>query len=232
MEKKKNIQSSGENIMTTISQEEENYVRMSLLLYGITPRAVRALFNSEIDPSCLVASIKKAYNKLKDLKKKRIINQSQWNLLFPRNGDPDSNMFDITLMITLLTNLTTLEHYDTLPMVTDTFPAADLGRIKYYRNHISHNKDGTIDSAVLSTAWEDIVEAVGRLGGKNMLDECKELKTKILEQSTVPWNIRGKNKTFRPILSTLETRCKDQHFSPYISTVNIRSQDLNFTISP
>lgn len=26
-----------------------------------------------------------------------------------------------------------------------------------------------------------------------MLDECKELKIKILEQSTVPWDIKGKH---------------------------------------
>lgn len=56
--------------MTTISQEEENYVRISLLLSGISQRAVRALFDSEFDPSCLAASIKKAYNKLKKLEKK------------------------------------------------------------------------------------------------------------------------------------------------------------------
>ncbi|XP_052089965.1 uncharacterized protein LOC127726586 [Mytilus californianus] len=176
--------------MTTISQEEENYVRLSLLLSGISPRAVRKLFDSELDPSCLKTSIKKNYNKLKNLQRKRIINQSQWDLLFPFDGDPNSNMFDVTLMITLLTNLTQLNHCDKLPLVTDTTPSADLARIKYYRNHISHNKDGTISSLFFSTSWNDVIGAVGRLGGKNMLDRCEKLRTKILEQSTVPWNIR------------------------------------------
>ncbi|XP_071135771.1 uncharacterized protein [Mytilus edulis] len=190
MENKKTSQSSNENNRRTISEEEENYVRMCLLLTGISPRAVRVLFDSEFHPSCLSASIKKDYNTLKDLNKKRIINQSQWNLLFPRNGDPDSNMFDVTLMITLLINLTKLNHYDTLPVITDTTRAADLGRIKYYRNHISHNTNGKIDCSLFTTSWEDIMQAVGRLGGRNMFEECKELKTKTLEQSTVPWNIR------------------------------------------
>ncbi|VDI53146.1 Hypothetical predicted protein [Mytilus galloprovincialis] len=67
-----------------LSQEEENYVRMSLLLTGISPRAARALFDQEFAPSCLDSSLKKEYNKLKDLQNKRVINQSQWNLLFPR----------------------------------------------------------------------------------------------------------------------------------------------------
>lgn len=68
----------------TLSQEEENYDRMTLLLTGISPRAVRALFDHEFAPACLDSSLNKEYNKLKDLQKKRIINQSQWNLLFPR----------------------------------------------------------------------------------------------------------------------------------------------------
>ncbi|CAC5379507.1 unnamed protein product [Mytilus coruscus] len=157
MEKKKTYHRSSENNMTTISQEEENFARMSLLLSGISHRAVRKLFDSEFDPSCLDASIKNEYIKLKDLKIKRIINQSQWNLLFPYKGQPDSNMFDVTLMITLLTNLTKLNSYEKFPIATDTTPSADLARIKYYRNNIAHN-NGKIDSSYFSTAWEDIME--------------------------------------------------------------------------
>ncbi|XP_063402205.1 uncharacterized protein LOC134686468 [Mytilus trossulus] len=190
MEKIKTSLSIGENEMTTISEEEENFVRMNLLLTGISTRAVRVLFNNEFHPSNLDVTIKKEIYKLNDLKKKKIINQPQWEFLFPRNSVPDSNMFDITLMITLLTNLTGLNHYDKLPLVTDTTPAADLGRMKYYRNHISHNKDGKLENTFFSIAWNDIIEAVYRLGGQSMLDECKELRTKILDQSTVPWNIR------------------------------------------
>ncbi|VDI73092.1 Hypothetical predicted protein [Mytilus galloprovincialis] len=36
----------------------------------------------------------------------------------------------------------------------------------------------------------EYLQAVGRLGGKHIFDECTELQIKILEQSTVPWNIR------------------------------------------
>lgn len=72
--------------MTTISQEEENYVRLSLLLSGISPDAVRKLFDKEFDPTCLKTTVKKNYNKLKNLQGKRTINQSQWDLLFPFDG--------------------------------------------------------------------------------------------------------------------------------------------------
>ncbi|CAC5379506.1 unnamed protein product [Mytilus coruscus] len=53
----------------------------------------------------------------------------------------------------------------------------------------SHGIDGLLNEYFIE--FQDmLMPAVGRLGGKNMLDECKELRTKILEQSTVPWNIR------------------------------------------
>lgn len=73
-------------------------------------------------------------------------------------GIPDSRNFDVTLMITLLTSLSPLIHYDTLPLITDTTPSADLGRIEYYRNQLSHNEDEKINNSFFSTAWNDIIE--------------------------------------------------------------------------
>ncbi|CAG2211450.1 unnamed protein product [Mytilus edulis] len=57
--------------MASLSEEEDNYVRMSLLLTGISPCAVRTCFDYEFAPACLEASLKKEYNKLFDLKKER-----------------------------------------------------------------------------------------------------------------------------------------------------------------
>lgn len=37
--------------MTSLSVEEENYLRMSLLLTGISQRAVRVLFDKEFPPA-------------------------------------------------------------------------------------------------------------------------------------------------------------------------------------
>lgn len=70
--------------MASLSVEEENYIRMSLLLTGISKRAARKLFDSEFSPRYLSASLRKEYNKLLFLKTKHLINRSQWNLLFPR----------------------------------------------------------------------------------------------------------------------------------------------------
>ncbi|XP_076072691.1 uncharacterized protein LOC143044521 [Mytilus galloprovincialis] len=177
-----------------VSEEEENYLRMHLLMTGISSRAVRVLFDKEFSPVCLDATIKKEAGKLIDLKNKRIINRAQWELLFPRVGVPDSKTFDVPLMVALLRNLTELPPptggYDYLPLSTDTTPTADLARIKHYRNFLAHFGNGKIKSTVFVAAWEDISGAVKRLGGLDMDEECQELRSKHLDQSTVPWNIR------------------------------------------
>lgn len=81
----KNKKVEGEEDMIPISQEEENYARLYLLLSGISEQAVRALFDREFNPSCLHTTLTIDSRKLDKLKKKRIINKSQWKLLFPFN---------------------------------------------------------------------------------------------------------------------------------------------------
>ncbi|VDI45833.1 Hypothetical predicted protein [Mytilus galloprovincialis] len=162
-----------------ISQEEENYVRMSLLLTGISPRAARVLFDSEFSPTLLNSSLKKEFNTLKDLQKKRIINQSQWNLLFPRFPDVlDSKTFDVTLMIVLLRNLTNLNPpyggYDILPSPSEVTPTSDLARIKYYRNIVAHLDEGRIDNYMFNKAWDDIT-GVSTLKQYHIIPFFKEL---------------------------------------------------------
>ncbi|VDH91073.1 Hypothetical predicted protein, partial [Mytilus galloprovincialis] len=71
--------------MASLSEEEENYVRLALLLKGVTPRAVRTYFDREFPPTSLPSTLSTSHNTLLDLKVKRIINQAQWNLLIPRN---------------------------------------------------------------------------------------------------------------------------------------------------
>ncbi|CAG2200866.1 unnamed protein product [Mytilus edulis] len=145
--------------MASLSEEEENYVRLALLLKGVTPRAVRTYFDREFPPTSLPSTLSTSHNTLLDLKK-RIINQAQWNLLIPRNGVPDSKTFDVTLMICLIRNLTTINPpingFDSLPLSIETTPGPDLARIKHYRNKLAHHDSNKIDTTNFDTAWKDI----------------------------------------------------------------------------
>ncbi|CAG2203167.1 unnamed protein product [Mytilus edulis] len=321
--------------MASLSVEEENYVRMSLLLTGISPRAARTFFDSEFAPACLEATIKKEYNKLLDLKKKHRINQSQWNLLCPRfpgpippfrkmvvlnnlqrgtvqwkpiqdsdipfpqltdeqlrsltcgvyqlklspsyiqeymEGDsqicfhkdaPDLLRIRIqsrhvsskkyfvwikysesevnswyctcragarvvgvcahitsiiwylssarnagtTLYGELDSNDPPLSGFDRLPSAIDTTPAADLARIKHYRNHLAHLDDGKLDTGFFNTAWNDITCAIDRLGGQQMKQECDHLKTKPLDQTNqeIIMDIKHSNNEIRELKESFKS---------------------------
>ncbi|XP_063418130.1 uncharacterized protein LOC134700907 [Mytilus trossulus] len=174
-------------IMAPLSEEEENYVRLALLLKGVTPRVVRTYFDREFPPTSLPSTLSTSKNTLWDLKLNRVINQAQWNLLYPRNGVVDSKTFDVTLMICLIRNLTSINPpingFDALPPPGEKTPASDLARIKCYRNKLAHHDNNTINMTYFNAAWRDISNAVSRLGGQTMYQDCQDLKVKILDQS-------------------------------------------------
>ncbi|CAG2239451.1 unnamed protein product [Mytilus edulis] len=89
--------------MAPLLEEEENYVRLALLLKGVSPRAVRTYFDREFPPTHLPSTLNTNYNTLYDLKLKRVLNQAQWNLLFPRNGVPVSIIFDVIGVLDYIT---------------------------------------------------------------------------------------------------------------------------------
>ncbi|XP_063426472.1 uncharacterized protein LOC134710178 [Mytilus trossulus] len=203
---------STSNRMASLSVEEENYVRMSLLLTGISPRAARTFFDSEFDPACLYAALKKEYCNLMELKSKHRINQSQWSQMFPRFPDvPDSKTFDIQLMITLLRNFTNITHphggFDCLPTDIETTPGADLARIKYYRNYLAHLVEVKIGTTDFNTAWEIISGAIGRLGGQHMKEDCDQLRTKTLDQTNreIMMDIKRSNEEIRELRESLDS---------------------------
>ncbi|CAG2245729.1 unnamed protein product [Mytilus edulis] len=98
---------------------------------------------------------------------------------------PDSTTFDVSLMICLIRNLKSISQpingFDELPLPVETTPGADLARIKWFRNILAHpHKMAAVD---FNTAWSNLSDAVSRLGGQPMNQECQELKVKILDQS-------------------------------------------------
>ncbi|CAC5389372.1 unnamed protein product [Mytilus coruscus] len=127
---------SGEQA-SDISPEEENYLRTAHLLIRVAPSAVRVRFDTEFSPGGLKIVLNQAKSsKLEPLKKRRVINQAQWDLLFPKSGTPSSETFDLTLMICLIRNLTKIQIEDELPFMGNDVVGADLTTIKYYRNKI------------------------------------------------------------------------------------------------
>lgn len=76
------------NSECSLTQEEINFLRTANLILRVAPPAVRLTFNKEFDPVALQNTLNKARCKdLEPLKKRKVINLSQWNLMFPVSGD-------------------------------------------------------------------------------------------------------------------------------------------------
>ncbi|CAG2241956.1 unnamed protein product [Mytilus edulis] len=167
--------------MAPLSEEEENYIRLAVLLKEVSPRAVRIYFDKEFSTTHLPSTLNKNYNTLYGLKLKRVLSQAQWKRV------PDSTTFDVTLMICLIRHLTSVNQpingFDSLPLPVETTTGPDLARIKWYRNNLAHHDSNKIDTAYFNTAWNDISLAISRLGGQLINQQCQSLKVKILDQS-------------------------------------------------
>ncbi|CAG2253306.1 unnamed protein product [Mytilus edulis] len=166
--------------MTAITDEEKNYIIIQFLLTGISPFAVRKVFDKEFHPSCLKKSIRKELPTIYQLRKKGFLKQPQIDLLDPKEGhEPSSTQFDVSLMLCLLKNFTDICVYEKTPDPEDTSVAADLSRIKHYRNDFAHLNESILSVESFNSIWTDLTEAIGRLGGINLLRGCHERRQKI-----------------------------------------------------
>ncbi|VDH93266.1 Hypothetical predicted protein [Mytilus galloprovincialis] len=66
-------------------------------------------------------------------------------------------------MVCLLKHFTELDIQDRLPLETIHTTAADIARIKFYRNYIVHSDSGKVTENTFSEIWNCVVEAIIRL---------------------------------------------------------------------
>lgn len=73
--------------MAAFSQEEINYLLIVSLIIRVAPLAVRVIFDQEFHPAVLHKILnEKKCSTLEQLKKKRVLNKSQWVAMFPESG--------------------------------------------------------------------------------------------------------------------------------------------------
>ena len=70
----------------TTSRHESNYIKISMVVLRVSPRAVRVQFDKEIHPHQLQSILNRNVLHLTNLKMKKRITQPQWELLFPKTG--------------------------------------------------------------------------------------------------------------------------------------------------
>ncbi|XP_063405881.1 ankyrin repeat domain-containing protein 17-like [Mytilus trossulus] len=150
---------------TFLSQEDINFLRLAGLLIRVAPRAVRRKFDFEFHPEQLQQFLREKRGKIDDLRRnKRVITLAQYDLLYPRGSTGVlSDMFDVSLMACLLRHFTDLDIQESLPVKINHSVAADISRIKFYRNSIVHSDSGKVDEDKFLEIWNCVTEAILRL---------------------------------------------------------------------
>ena len=171
------------------TKETTNYARLCRLLVDVGTQVLRETFDRIHPPANLCTTLKRPaeHAVLQSLRKKRILNATQWSKLYPAiKSSVSSKDFDITLLMVLLRNICGLvppaTGWDDLPAATDLTPEADIARVKFYRNTVyGHASQASVDDANFGAYWTDVWDALVRLGGADyeaaiddLRDDCMD----------------------------------------------------------
>ena len=173
------------------TKETTNYARLCRLLVDGGTKALRYTFDKFHSPANLFNVLKSGspeHSTLQSLKKKRIINATQWDKLYPSPpSSVTSKDFDIPLVMVLLRNICGLTApatgWDSLPSASDTSFEANIARVKYYRNSVyGHARQASVDDPTFNSMWQDISAALVVLG----VDAAAiaQLKTETMDPDT------------------------------------------------
>ena len=169
-------------------QAKDNFFRIcQLLIYKRCGDGLRAAFHHFHPPSRLAAALIANKSALKKI----VINPSQWDLLFPASGTPDSKNFDITLLTILLRNICGLTPpaagWSTMPSAGDTSISADIVRMKIFANQVSdHIASAQLDETTFEKLWQEISKPLVRLGiSQQDIDEAKVASLRPEEESYI-----------------------------------------------
>ena len=172
------------------SKETTNYARLCRLLVDVGTQVLRDTFDTIHPPDTLHKSLSAAHPTLQSLRKKRILNPTQWGKLYPTvPSSVSSASFDITLLMVLLRNICSFTppastgSWDMLPLSHDNSTEANIARIKYYRNGVcSHASQASVDDVTLNMLWQDISNALLALGsGTTYASAISRLKTECMD---------------------------------------------------
>ncbi|CAH3157705.1 unnamed protein product, partial [Pocillopora meandrina] len=173
------------------TKETTNYARLCRLLVDVGSQVLRSTFDKIHPPATLhkvLGSTSVHYATLQSLYKgkKKVLNPTQWGRLYPTHSPVSSAAFDITLLTVLLRNICGLgppaNGWDRLPLATDISIADDIARVKYYRNTVyGHASQAFVDDVSFSDYWQEIREALVRLGGAHFRAEIDNLENDCMD---------------------------------------------------
>ena len=162
--------------------DKSNGSRLSRLLVDKGTQALRHVFDEYVkySPSGTVTGVLRANKTKLQALRYKVINSSQWWLLYPTSGIPDSKTFDVTLLTVVLRQICGLASptagWSAMPPDSDTSISANVLRIKMFRNEVyAHVTTTKVSNNTFNKLWEKISKALVALGiPSSEIDELKE----------------------------------------------------------
>ena len=167
------------------TKETLNYAKLCRLLVEVGSLVLRDSFDKVCSPANLHTVLAYPSNqaKLLTLRKKRVLNISQWYRLYPAiRSSVSSKFLDSSLLLLLLRNIFGLtlpaSSLNNLPPWSDTSTVADITRIKFFRDKIySHVTQASVDDPTFSLYWNNIKETFLLIGGAHYENIINDLET-------------------------------------------------------
>ena len=156
------------------TKETTNYARLCHLLVDVGTQALRDTFDRVYPPADLheVLTHPPVHPALQSLRKKRILNPTQWRKLYPTiSSSLSSANFDFTLLVLLLKSICGLSPptsgWESPPPAEDTSKEANIARLQFYRNAVySHGNQVLVDDQTFNSYWVEISNVLVGLGGE------------------------------------------------------------------
>ena len=178
--------------ISQVIKEIEYWLRLAIVLHGpLKQNLLCVLHNKNNDPSYkglpedpselykeLSTTHKSVINKLVNAK---VLKKDQLEILLPTIGDNKtySEGFDVTLLVVLIINCTTLpppqDGWYKTPPDSDTGVAANVVRGREWRNFLNHIDANAIDEAAFNLKWTKGIAIIQGLGGS--VKDITSLKT-------------------------------------------------------
>ena len=145
------------------STETTNGTKLTRLLVDGGGSALRKIFDDCHPPDKLAANLHSHRSTLDDLFARGILSKGQMELLFPPDGsNPNSKNFDISLLFPLLTEICKdrlsppRAGWSNKPHAKNKSEAANIVRIKLFRNKLLHTPETRIDTPLFTQLWKEI----------------------------------------------------------------------------
>jgi len=143
-------------------------VKLNILLINGGTEGLRRVFDGFVSPPKLQHFLAIKEPEIRKLYRKRIMNKSQWDKLYPPVGTPTSKNFDISLLYVLLRSVCGLpapaSGWGTKPSPTDHSVGGAVEMIHWYRNNCGHALMVEVDESSFESSWKEISEAIKVLG--------------------------------------------------------------------